>query len=330
MNTVSVQGLHEGEANVYVSIKNSGVYLPLGVSKEAQCKVIVKGFVWRLYETLLKREADIAGWKAWLQQLDTGAITGAQAAEGFIFSDEFVNQNLSNDEFVERMYATFLNRPSDPKGKAEWVDCLESGVSRRGIFYGFAESLEFTQLCEKYGIIRGNVELTEARDKNVGITKFISRLYTKALERNTDVQGLNAWADVILSGRETPEKVAFGILFSDEFKNKGLSNEEYLNVLYRVFMGREADPVGFAAWKKMLDEGWRRDVIFYGFSKSDEFSGILNSFGLQQTVGEAVYVARTDEKYHTANCSRIRDIQTNILLLQDARSIGYEACPECP
>ena len=128
------------------------------------------------------------------------------------------------------------------------------------------------------------------RDKNVGITKFISRLYTKALGRNTDVQGLNAWADVILSGRETPEKVAFGILFSDEFKNKGLSNEEYLNVLYRVFMGREADPVGLAAWKKMLDEGWRRDVIFYGFSKSDEFSEILGSFGLQQTVGEAVYV----------------------------------------
>ena len=329
LNTVSVQGLHEGEANVYVSIKNSGVYLPPGVSKEAQCKVIVKGFAWRLYETLLKRDADIAGWRAWLQQLDTGAITGAQAAEGFIFSDEFVNQNLSNDEFVERMYTTFLNRPSDPKGKAEWVNCLESGVSRRGIFYGFAESWEFTQLCDKYGIIRGSVELTEARDRNVGITKFISRLYTKALGRNTDVQGLNAWADVILSGRETPEKVAFGILFSDEFKNKGLSNEEYLNVLYRVFMGREADPVGLAAWKKMLDEGWRRDVIFYGFSKSDEFSEILGSFGLQQTVGEAVYVTRTDAKYHTANCSKIRDNQTNVLLLQDARSIGYEVCPEC-
>ena len=329
LNTVSVQGLHEGEANVYVSIKNSGVYLPPGVSKEAQCKVIVKGFAWRLYETLLKRDADIAGWRAWLQQLDTGAITGAQAAEGFIFSDEFVNQNLSNDEFVERMYTTFLNRPSDPKGKAEWVNCLESGVSRRGIFYGFAESWEFTQLCDKYGIIRGSVELTEARDRNVGITKFISRLYTKALGRNTDVQGLNAWADVILSGRETPEKVAFGILFSDEFKNKGLSNEEYLNVLYRVFMGREADPVGLAAWKKMLDEGWRRDVIFYGFSKSDEFSEILGSFGLQQTVGEAVYVTRTDAKYHTANCSRIGNSQTNVLLLQDARSIGYAACPEC-
>lgn len=328
-NTVAVRGLREGEANVYVSIKNSGVYLPPGVSKEAQCKVIVKGFAWRLYETLLKRDADIAGWRAWLQQLDTGAITGAQAAEGFIFSDEFVNKNLSNDEFVERMYTTFLNRPSDPKGKAAWVDCLENGVSRRGIFRGFAESWEFTQLCNEYGIIRGNVELTEARDKNVGITKFISRLYTKALERNTDVEGLNAWADAILSGRETPEKVAFGILFSDEFKNKGLSNEEYLNVLYRVFMGREADPVGFAAWKKMLDEGWRRDVIFYGFSKSDEFSEILGSFGLQQTVGEAVYVARTDEKYHTANCSKIRDSQTNVLLLQDARSIGYESCPEC-
>ena len=81
--------------------------------------------------------------------------------------------------------------------------------------------------------------MTEARDKNVGITKFISRLYTKALERNTDVEGLNAWADAILSGRETPEKVAFGILFSDEFKNKGLSNEEYLMYCIEYLWGEK-------------------------------------------------------------------------------------------
>lgn len=86
------------------------------------------------------------------------------------------------------------------------------------------------------------------------------------------------------------EKVAFGILFSDEFKNKNLDNGEYVKVLYRVFMDREADPSGYEAWKEMLDAGWKREVIFYGFSKSREFSEILDSFGLSQSSGEAGFM----------------------------------------
>lgn len=294
---------------------------------ESLCNI--KNFVIRLYENVLERNPDVRGLAGWTTVLAEESNTGAEAAWGFFFSPEFQKRNLSNEEYLDVLYTTILNRGADEVGKAAWKELLETGLSRTYVFHGFAESPEFTKLCEDYGIIRGNVNLTEARDKNVGITQFISRLYTKALKRTPDVDGLNAWADVILSGRENPEKVAFGVLFSDEFKNKKLSNAEYLNVLYRVFMGREADPVGFNAWKKMLDDGWRRDVIFYGFSKSDEFSEILSSFGLQQAKGEAIYVTKSGGKYHTANCSRIRNSQTNILLIQDARSIGYTPCEIC-
>ena len=124
------------------------------------------------------------------------------------------------------------------------------------------------------------MSLTEPRDQNTGVTLFVSRLYEYVLGRSADVGGLNAWTNQILTGASTPEKVAFGIVFSDEFKNKHTSNGDYVETLYRVFMDREADPSGYYSWKNLLDQGRSREEVFYGFSKSPEFSDILKSFGL--------------------------------------------------
>lgn len=297
----------------------------LGEEPERQ----VKNFVIRLYENVLGRTPDVRGLSEWMLVLFAEANTGAEAAHGFFFSEEFKNKNLSNSEYLDVLYTTILNRNSDEVGKASWNKLLEGGLSRTYVFHGFCESAEFSDLCASYGIIRGNVELTESRDQNSGITLFVSRLYSKALGRNADADGLNDWTRLILNGESSPEKVAFGILFSDEFKNKNLDNGEYVKVLYRVFMDREADPSGYEAWKEMLDDGWKREVIFYGFSKSLEFSEILESFGLSQSSGEPVHVTRTGSKFHKSGCSKINNVQTNILLIQDAQSIGYTPCQIC-
>jgi len=289
----------------------------------------VKNFVIRLYENVLGRMPDIGGLAGWIMALESESNTGAEAAHGFFFSEEFENKNLSNSEYLDVLYTTILNRNSDEVGKASWNKLLEGGLSRTYVFHGFCESAEFSDLCASYGIVRGNVELTESRDQNSGITLFVSRLYSKALGRNADAEGLNDWTRLILNGESSPEKVAFGILFSDEFKNKNLDNGEYVKVLYRVFMDREADPSGYEAWKEMLDAGWKREVIFYGFSKSREFSEILDSFGLSQSSGEPVHVTRTGSKFHKSGCSKINNVQTNILLIQDAQSIGYTPCQIC-
>lgn len=120
----------------------------------------------------------------------------------------------------------------------------------------------------------------ENRDKNRGATAFVWRFYQVALGRTPDIAGLNDWTGRLVSKKATPEDVGKGFIFSPEVRNKKLSNTEYVKLLYRTFLGREFDEVGLNDWVKRLDSGTSREDVFYGFSKSAEFGGIVASFGL--------------------------------------------------
>ena len=113
------------------------------------------------------------------------------------------------------------------------------------------------------------------------MTAFVARCYTQALDRQYEIDGLEAWCDAIISGRNTPKQVAQNFIFSDEFTQKNLNEEQYVKVLYRTFMGREAEASGLAAWVNVLESGREdRAKVLEGFSDSAEFDGILQSFGL--------------------------------------------------
>lgn len=42
---------------------------------------------------------------------------------------------------------------------------------------------------------------------------------------------------LFLMGKNNAKEVAYGFVFSDEFKSKNLSDSDYVKTLYRVFMG---------------------------------------------------------------------------------------------
>ncbi len=86
----------------------------------------VEGFVTRLYETCLDRSPDSAGFENWVNNLVTGRVSGGQTAYGFIFSEELISRNLSNDEFLVVMYKAFFDRTPDPEGYANWMGLLNS------------------------------------------------------------------------------------------------------------------------------------------------------------------------------------------------------------
>ncbi len=114
----------------------------------------VKAFVERLYSKCLGRKGDPTGMKDWSNQLANMKISGSACAHGFFFSAEFTNQNLSNEEFVTRLYRTFMNREPDPAGFDDWTGQLSAGASREHVFRGFAGSSEWANICVNYGIIR--------------------------------------------------------------------------------------------------------------------------------------------------------------------------------
>lgn len=241
----------------------------------------VEAFVVRLYKEILGRDADTSGLREWSEVLKSGREQGAKVAQGFVDSDELRKRNLSDDAYIRALYRTFLDREGDSSGLAAWKKVLDSGLSRMHVFRGFAESDEFTEICNRYGIVRGFADLTAPRDQNEGVTKYIVRNYRLCLGREADERGVNDWCDAILSGRNTAKEAAYGFVFSQEFLKKNLSDEEYIRVLYQVFMDREADGPGLSAWKKVLNEGKSREHVFDGFADSIEFRDICASYGVQ-------------------------------------------------
>ena len=239
----------------------------------------VSAFVERLYTTLLDRPSDEKGKAEWAADLKNGR-SAADAASGFVLSEELKNQNLSNGEFVDRMYRTFLDREADAAGKADWVSILDSGCSYAYILNSFAGSQEFINLCDSYGITAGSYESSEPRDKNPNLTAFVSRMYTKALGRAYDVNGLNDWTGDYLDGKATADRIAYGFILSDEFAAKERSDSEYVDILYSTFFDREPDEGGKAGWLDELNNGASRKDVLDGFLGAEEFANLKAGFGV--------------------------------------------------
>ena len=240
----------------------------------------VEAFVERFYKYILNREADESGLKAWSNNLKSGKEMGAQVGVGFVQSQEFKNRGLSNADYIKVLYRAFFDREADGAGLLSWLSAIDSGLTRMQVYRGFAESDEFSKLCASYGIQRGFVTMTASMDKNEGVTKFVARCYKLCLGRNADEGGLDAWCNQILSGANSAKDAAYGFVFSNEFISRKLSDEEYVRVLYRVFMDREADGSGLNAWVKVLNQGKSREHVFNGFADSAEFQRLCDSYGI--------------------------------------------------
>ena len=177
-----------------------------------------------------------------------------------------------------------MDRNPDAGGFSFWKDIMSKGVSRIFVVRGFVESPEFTNICKNYGVTKGNVELDENRDKNIGVTEFIARCYTKALGRAFDVDGLNYHTGVINSSpnkKQTAVNIASGGFFnSPEFLNKHTKDDEFIKICYRTFLGREAEPSGLQFYREELKK-YPRNTILQGFANSPEFTNIMAQYGIK-------------------------------------------------
>ncbi len=240
----------------------------------------IEAFVTRLYEKCLDRQPDEEGMNTWPNILISKKGTGASVAKGFVYSKEYIGKNVSDEEYLNMLYRVFLDREADAEGTDTWLGLMEQGLSRDYVFRGFVQSPEYTNICKSYGIERGTVTLTQPRDKNPNMTRFVNRLYVYVLGRSGETDGLNDWCKALQNKLYTPVQVGDFFVLSEEFKAKNLSDEEYIKVLYRAYLGREYDEEGLNTWLELLQSGTSRETVLRGFTNSVEFREIISSFGL--------------------------------------------------
>ncbi len=115
-------------------------------------------FARRLYTCCLGREPEEGGLKYWSLALTNLEQTGCSAAKEFFTSTEFVNLKLGNEEYVRRLYTTFMGRDPETSEIAYWVGEIKAGrQTKESVMAFFGQSPEFTNICKKYGIDRGTI-----------------------------------------------------------------------------------------------------------------------------------------------------------------------------
>ena len=159
-------------------------------------------FITQTYLGILTRDADYAGFRSWLGALLAG-LSREQIVQAFLDSGEFQSRfgsNLTNGQFVERMYNNILLRSSDPGGFNAWVGALNNGqLTKAQMALSFLDSGEFQGLF----LSQNRVD--------------ISLLYFDLLQRDPDAGGFSNWVEVLSSGVSLTS-VIDGFLNSPEYR----------------------------------------------------------------------------------------------------------------
>ena len=125
----------------------------------------------------------------------------------------------------------------------------------------------------------GKEEVPQTQDELV--KAFVKRLYQTTLGRSGEGDpGVDFWTENLINGTFTGASAAQNFILSEEFNEKDLSYNEFLDVCYAAFFDRPGDEGGYAYWLDVMYNGGTREYVVACFVDSPEFTGICESYGI--------------------------------------------------
>lgn len=139
------------------------------------------------------------------------------------------------------------------------IACKHNWIIKNGNYY-----------CDKCGKTK-NIQLVQS---------FVERLYTDCLGRPAEESGRDFWTNELCVEKVDGASVGASFVFSEEYSNKGVTRKEYVTMLYKVFMNREADEGGLNYWIDNMKNGMSREEVFKKFVYSEEYTKICANYGI--------------------------------------------------
>lgn len=232
---------------------------------------LIRAFVERFYTIILDRPSEPEGADNWTIALVAGSRGGADVAEEFIHSAEYLGKGDTDDVYVTKLYRAFFNREPDAAGYASWMQDLADGKGRDFVLNGFLVSEEYRKVCMQYGIKRESTRT------------FVRRFYYIILDRNSSTltaAELDNWQIALDAKARSGSEIADEFIHSAEYRAKTDTDTEYLDKLYKAFFNRDMDPSGQATWEAAFAEGKDRDYILNEFLKSEEYHNLCAEYGI--------------------------------------------------
>ena len=227
------------------------------------------------YLDILDREPDQAGWDSWTNEIKRIMSIGIYVGEGFqtearLFfnSQEYLNKNKNDTQFVTDLYQTFLQREPDADGLTSWVAQLGAGLTRNMLVTQFCYSAEF----KNYMTSLFGADTTRPENN------LVNDFYRGILNRLPDNGGFNSWLAQMRAAqctgpaavRDLSYQLSLSFVQSAEYATRNRDNTEYVEDLYNAILRRGADPAGYLAWVSNLGSMSRQQVL-QAFTGSPEF-----------------------------------------------------------
>jgi Ca2+-binding RTX toxin-like protein len=223
--------------------------------------------VYRLYDTVFDRAPDVFGLADFSRAISEGRATVQQILEAFVGSEEYRSRfsGMNDEQFVRELYRSSLNREGEDAGVAFYTGALTNGsTTRLQLLMIFSESPEHRSIVDAVISTQG---LFIQDEKTISI----ARMYDTVFDRVPDLAGLQSFRDALDRGY-TLKDVGAAFVASPEFLNRfgALSDQQFVEQLYRAVLDREGDAAGIRSFVDALSNGYSRADVVLVFSESPE------------------------------------------------------------
>ena len=123
-------------------------------------------YIERLYLLYYNRRPFNSENNYWAINLESGNMSYYDFAINIINNSGFLNKNLSEEEFITKLYKGLFDRDVDEQGLLYWSDQMKGGLSREGILFNLINSEEFKIRSDSYyqNVPNKDIGLSEVRN----------------------------------------------------------------------------------------------------------------------------------------------------------------------
>jgi hypothetical protein len=147
-----------------------------------------------------------------------------------------------------------------------------------------------------------DLDYVNLKEEDSPAYELVNRFYNDIYGSYPDRDTIEYRVSELESGNASIDDMAKEFILNEDFKNRGLSDEEYISLLYRALLNRKADENGRRYWLNRLNEEDNRDIIFYSFLDSVEYKGLSREFNIE--LSEYLDIANTGINLKNENVAK--------------------------
>lgn len=239
-------------------------------------------FVKNLYSTLMNKIATDDEITKIVKNITDGKITASGIYKAFFESDEFKNQKVSDDKYVEMLGKVCWNKDLTDEQNKEYTNKLINGTTRNELLKEFISATDCTALCDEYGLSKGNYEAGKLRSTNALATDFVKNVHNATLGESSKMTSTSSPGLITgsLSAADVIQLYVESSNFENRIKSENLTNSDYIKCLFNACLQRDASSTDEAKqYENKIDQSYKPSVLAE-FFKLDEYKKLCNSYYL--------------------------------------------------